>query len=52
MNLFTHTLHPGIGSSIKKFSDFTGAVDQTDEVVATKTTCNKDIGQRNSMLQR
>ena len=45
-------LFPGTDTSIKTFVDFASAIDETDENVATRTTCNKNIGQRNSTLQR
>lgn len=50
---YVHTLsHPGTNSSIETFADFVRAVDQTEEVTATKTLCNKDTGQRTGTLQR
>ena len=43
--IYLHTLwHLGTDSSIKNFADFARAIDQNDEVTATKTTCNKDTG--------
>lgn len=45
-------MHPETESGIKNFADFASAVDLSDEVTATKTTCNKDTGQRKCTLQR
>ena len=44
--------HAGTDSSIETFADFVREVDQTEEVTATKTSCNKDTGQRTGTLQR
>ena len=44
--------HAGTDSSIETFADFAREVDQTEEVTATKTSCNKDTGQRTGTLQR
>ena len=47
-----HIGHPGTDSGIETFADFARETDETEEVSATKTACNKDTGQRAGTLQR
>ncbi|XP_065916828.1 uncharacterized protein [Dysidea avara] len=42
----------GTDSGIKSYAEFAKAVDQTEEVTATKTTCNKDTGEKPGTLQK